>query len=430
MIGAAASPTAGARRVLAISYVLPPALFPQSIQIGRLLAHSRHTIGEVCASRGQPATGVAARPRGAGSRLVIGDTPPRHPTLHRLAMRVLPLYGAVPDEHRAWAVRAGREIVASPWLKELAPEAIVTFGEPMSDHVLGLALKQQTGLPWLAHFSDPWADNPFRRPHKMARRLNAGLEAQVIAAADAVIFTSEETTDLFRKKYSWRLDGKVHTLPHSLEQALYAAARPESRPAGPLVARYIGNFYGHRTPLPLLRALARLQVSEPDLAGELRLEFVGGVPGWLRHHPLVRRADPERVRFLSPVPYQRSLDLMVEADLLLVIDAPGKMSPFLPSKLVDYLGAGRPILGAVPPGPSKRLIERVGGWTADPSNVDAIAAALAEFVRNPDRRAAIAARAVAVASEYAAPRIAARFDDIVATVVAAGCTSGTPEVAS
>ena len=36
-------------RVLAVSYALPPALYPQAIQIGRLLAHCDGEIGAVCA---------------------------------------------------------------------------------------------------------------------------------------------------------------------------------------------------------------------------------------------------------------------------------------------------------------------------------------------------------------------------------------------
>jgi hypothetical protein len=43
------------------------------------------------------------------------------------------------------------------------------------------------------------------------------------------------------------------------------------------------------------------------------------------------------------VGYQESLKLMSEADALLVIDAPADQSVFLPSKLIDYIGAGRPI---------------------------------------------------------------------------------------
>lgn len=419
--------TAGTRRVLAVCYVLPPALYPQAIQIGRLLSHSRHTIGEVCGPLGQAGAGNAERAGGRGTRFVVADPPPRHAALHRLALRTLPLYGAVPDEQRAWAVRAGRELLGARWLEELAPEAMITFGEPMSDHVLGLMLKQQLRLPWIAHFSDPWSDNPFRRPHKMARRLNAGLEAQVISAADAVIFTSDETADLFRNKYGARIDGKVHTLPHSLEPALYRQpSRAADDEGGPLVARYLGNFYGHRTPLPVLRALDRLAATRPDIACRLRVEFVGGVQGWMRLHPLVRNADPARVSFQASVPYQRSLDLIVDADLLLVVDAPAKTSLFLPSKLIDYLGAGRPILGAVPPGPSKRLIARIGGWTAEPRDSAGLAEAFAEFVADPDRRAAIAARAREVATEYEASRVAARFDAIVSATAALNTSTNTP----
>ena len=77
---------------------------------------------------------------------------------HRLARRVLPLYGAVPDGLRPWRRRARRAALAA--IAAERPDALVSFGMPMTDHLLGLDLKRATGLPWLAHFSDPWAGNP------------------------------------------------------------------------------------------------------------------------------------------------------------------------------------------------------------------------------------------------------------------------------
>ncbi|GMA50015.1 hypothetical protein GCM10025857_13720 [Alicyclobacillus contaminans] len=49
----------------------------------------------------------------------------------------------------------------------------------------------------------------------------------------------------------------------------------------------------------------------------------------------------------SRVTYFESLNLMTKSDVLLLIDAPSKtgINPFLASKLVDYLGAGKRILG-------------------------------------------------------------------------------------
>jgi hypothetical protein len=58
------------------------------------------------------------------------------------------------------------------------------------------------------------------------------------------------------------------------------------------------------------------------------------------------------------------------------MDAPAEVSVFLPSKLIDYLGSGTPIMGVVPPGTSASLLKRLGGITADPRRTEEVVAAL------------------------------------------------------
>jgi hypothetical protein len=86
---------------------------------------------------------------------------------------------------------------------------------------------------------------------------------------------------------------------------------------------------------------------------------------------------PGLVRFLPSVPYCASLALMRQADLLLHIDAPAGESVFLASKLIDYLGARRPILAVTPRGTAARLVAGMEGWIADPAAPDMIATQLA-----------------------------------------------------
>ncbi len=86
------------------------------------------------------------------------------------------------------------------------------------------------------------------------------------------------------------------------------------------------------------------------------------------------------VDFQRTVGYEESLDLMTSAHGLLVIDAPAAESVFLPSKLVDYIGAGRPVLGMTPPGTATRLITELGGWVSDPADPEQTQKALADFI--------------------------------------------------
>lgn len=356
-------------RLLAVSFMLPPMLYPQAIQIGRLLEGCELELATLSGRFAGMDSGPKGRDFRSEQRFLARIELPHRARLqgiaHRLAMRLLPFYGRSPDEFVGWSRCAFG--AAADWLATdtARVDLMATFGEPMSDHLVGLELKRRTGLPWLAHFSDPWADNPFRALQPLANLKNRALEAAVIEAADSVVFTSEETRQLVMRKYPRDWLGKAFVLPHSFDPADFGGA-PVSGSGESIVLRYLGNFYGHRTPFPLFASLARLAAVQPDLLTGVRVELVGATPGWMRHHPALKRLPKGLLEFSNPVPYKQSLSLMSSADLLLVIDAPAKHSVFLPSKLVDYIGAGRPIFGIVPPGASQKLISQLGGATADP----------------------------------------------------------------
>lgn len=399
-------------RLLAVSYVLPPMLYPQAIQIGRLLYHAARSpwadIVAVAGTVAENANGLdcyADLDQQLRQRLVQPYRTRLRGLPLRLAQRFLPFYGRVPDEFKGWVPPAAdavtRLLADGSWL----PQVLATFGEPMSCHLLGLRLKQQHGLPWLAHFSDPWADNPFRRPFFLAQLVNRRLEAQVVANADCLVFTSQETLERVMGKYPAAWQRKAAVLPHGFDPALYGA-RAAAEPAGPLVVRYLGNFYGHRTPYPLFEALRNIHRRDPQALAGVRFELVGGVPGYMLLHPAYRTLPAGLVTVVRTVRYSESLRLMGSADLLLVIDAPDELSVFLPSKLIDYLGAGTPVFGIVPPGTSAKLLARLGGAVADPCAVASVEQGiLASLATARARRQA----GVADAAPWGEPAVRASF---------------------
>lgn len=386
--------------------MLPPMLYPQAIQIGRLLRGADIDLVTVSGRFSGTAKGLQGIYFGENQRflhrLELEHRAPLTGMAHRLAMRLMPFYGRSPDEFVNWSRQAALSTIE--WLEKIPDtvDVLATFGEPMSDHLVGLELKQRFGLPWLAHFSDPWVDNPFRRFQPLANLRNRKLEARVIEAADSVIFTSEETRQMVMRKYSATWMEKAFVLPHSFDPDDFAK---NTRQTGTekIVLRYLGNFYGHRTPFPLFSALERLASSRPEALAGIRVELVGSLPGWMRWHPSLKRLPPGLLVVCKPVPYQRSLELMSSADLLLVIDAPARHSVFLPSKLVDYIGSGKPILGIVPPGASHKLIARLGGSTANPQAPADIEVALLNAIQE-----ARAARTFT--ASWGTPAVRAEFD--------------------
>jgi glycosyltransferase involved in cell wall biosynthesis len=264
-------------------------------------------------------------------------------------------------------------------LRSLAPEnydAMVSWSQWHSVHLVALNLKRQfPGLRWMAHFSDPWVDNAYMNYGHLERLINGRMERRVIDGADRVSFTTRQTADVVMRKYPSEWGRKVTVHPHPYDPSLYEL-EPERLEQQQLVLRYIGTFYGPRSPEPLFRALRVISEENPYALQGVSFELVGVTPVEFLRTESYQALPNGLVKLVSPVEYKISLRLMAQSQALLLIDAPGSESVFLPSKLIDYIGAGRPIFGITPSGTSADLIAQLGGFVANPGDVNAIAEGL------------------------------------------------------
>jgi hypothetical protein len=67
---------------------------------------------------------------------------------------------------------------------------------------------------------------------------------------------------------------------------------------------------------------------------------------------------------------------MVESDALLNLGVKTDRKYFRPSKLIHYLGAGRPLLGISSAGAGANFVDQSGGFVASPRDPEGIAAML------------------------------------------------------
>ena len=377
-------------KLFAVCYYAPPKLTPQAIQIGRQLYHLDADVALLYGRDAQFGDNYDQYPD-FFKRIRGLEVANPGPLLKGLALRawrrLVPVYGNLPDAFGPWRRKALAPALAE--LKSGNYDAIVSFGMPMSDHLLAYELKRRTGLPWLVHFSDPWTRNPFHQHGPFARRVNESMERKVIEAADQVLFTSQLTLELVMAQYpdSWR--AKCAVLPHAWDMDNFAgpAKEPKPRPAGvPHIVRHIGACYGARSPVPLFAALARIHERTPQILDGVCFEFVGYVAPAAMESDAYKSLPPGLVELRGQVGYRESLDLAQSASALLVIDAPSEQpSVFLPSKLVEYIGAGRPVWGITPPGTASNLIAEWAGGAhacAAPGDIEAIARMLMAGLKN------------------------------------------------
>jgi glycosyltransferase involved in cell wall biosynthesis len=274
----------------------------------------------------------------------------------------------VPDEFVSWgltAIPAARRIVRDEKI-----DVLVTTSPPASVNLIGAAVKQVTGVYWVADLRDSVAANPDRHVDRLAVRMKEQAQASVAKLvarwSDAVVTVSDAISAEMRSLGAER----VETIPNGCDFEDFEGLKYHRNERFRIT--HTGTFFGHRDPRPFLSALA-------EVDGDVVARFVGGL----------RSADREfaeglglgdRIEEIGHVPRQSALELQRDSDALLLLlpDAGGRGKTVPSGKIYEYLAAERPILAAVPPdGVAAELVRRAdAGVVVAPDDVPALKAAI------------------------------------------------------
>jgi glycosyltransferase involved in cell wall biosynthesis len=108
----------------------------------------------------------------------------------------------------------------------------------------------------------------------------------------------------------------------------------------------VGDMTG-RSIRPLLEAFRQFLVDRPAAAGNSRLEFVGSLdPDAVQLAEELGVAD--QIRIGGTVSYEKSLASIAGAAVCVLVEGNLREGIFLPSKLCDYIAAGKPVVAFSP----------------------------------------------------------------------------------
>jgi glycosyltransferase involved in cell wall biosynthesis len=226
------------------------------------------------------------------------------------------------------------------------PDAVFTSGPPHDAHLLGLALQRLCKIPWVADFRDPWVTHGSRAKRRPVwRLLEPHWEGAVIRRADAVVANTPMVRDALKSAYP-RQAGKVVAITNGYDPEDFDSAPEPPRSGQGISIIHSGSIYCGRDPRPFLDALKDL--NENPRGGEgIIARFYGraerGPDGSDLEAEIHSRALDRYVDLEGQVPYEEALRAMKQADILLLLDTPGRRLG-VPAKLYEYLGARRPIL--------------------------------------------------------------------------------------
>lgn len=296
--------------------------------------------------------------------------------LHRLEPWLL-----FPDRHLGWLPFAVAEAISIG--RNHRVDAIYTTSTSVTSHLVGYVLKTVWGIPWVADFQDPWARNytsPF--PSPVHQRIADHVESRIIKKADRVTVTTEPLRDVLRSQHSSVSSDKIVVIPMGFDPEMFVEIQRVSRAKFTLT--HCGNFYGPRSPGPLLTALSQWFREDPDVAQHVDVRLLGGFDPPLRaltEEMIMRNGLGEVVHLEGTVPYGVGLQHMVSSDVLLLVTDPGGCGQnLIPSKLYEYLAAGRVILALAPEGGVARVIRATGaGVLVPPDDIGGIREAIASL---------------------------------------------------
>jgi glycosyltransferase involved in cell wall biosynthesis len=301
----------------------------------------------------------------------------------------VPLFGLkriLVRRYYAQAVRLCEEVIDRHGLN-----LVFSFAKPQSSNVLGARVKMERRIPFVSHFSDPYSDNPYHGGTGSPGGEAYEAERFIIEQSDRIVFVNEMLRDLVMRKYDPVYTKKAIVIPHCFDGALYekmeGAVRNER-----FVLSHVGAFHPLRTPEALFQAMGVVICRRKDLFDRFRLKLVGAQGNYSSYptrelEKLIERYGLEEgVEVLPVVSYEESIQCMLASDGLVVIDADLPNSPFLPSKLVDYIGAGKPIVAVTPQRSATRsVVERLGGWCFTHREVELLADCLERMIFEGDR---------------------------------------------
>jgi glycosyltransferase involved in cell wall biosynthesis len=320
----------------------------------------------------------------------------------------------------SWRGRIGRALDLMPatlrwWVdgatevgRRAAREIDVILGElvPYATAHAAKRLSHELELPWVADLQDPWAlDEMWLYSSGIHRARDTRRMHRLLGTASAIVMNTPEAALRVQDRFPDLAPRVAEAIPNGFDSADFEGVEPaahETRAFRIVHSGYLHTEWGlrHRetrrlrallggTPVQgvdfltrshvyLLEAIDRLIAGDPRVAQELEVHLAGVLTETDRE--VAARSAVTRLH--GYLPHDETIALVLSADLLFLPmhDLPtGVRAGLVPGKTYEYLGSGRPILGAVPEGDARELLEAAGNaFLCYPADVTRMAELIAQ----------------------------------------------------
>jgi len=355
------------KRLLMIAFHFPPLAGSSGIQ--RTISFARHL-----PQFGWEPLILTAHPR-AYERVTddqLGDVPSDitverafalDTARHLAILGRYPAFAARPDRWVTWWLGAVPRGLAM--IRKYRLDALWSTYPIATAHKIGHTLHRLSGLPWIADFRDPMAQDGYPADPRTWQSFKA-IEEAALRSASFGVFVTPGSARLYQERYPDIPNGRLAVIENGYDEENFAPFDGRAAREGPLLPGtftllHSGIVYpSERDPTRFFEALRRMMDAGSLGPGELRVRLRAPAHEALLAKLIDTFRVAEIVELAPPIPYRQALEEMMRADGLLVLQA-SNCNDQIPAKVYEYLRCQRPIIALTDPaGDTSWLLRKAG----------------------------------------------------------------------
>ncbi|NLP56688.1 glycosyltransferase family 4 protein [Lutibacter sp. B1] len=263
----------------------------------------------------------------------------------------------IPDARKFWIKSSAKYL--KNYLKENKIDVLITTGPPHSMHLIGLQLKEQLGMKWIADFRDPWTeiDYFYQLPlTKTAIKKHHFLEEKVLKNADAVIVVGDSMNQ------SYKLFNKnTFTITNGFDADI---SDENVALDSKFSLTHIGLMNADRNPKMLWEVLSKIIAENEDFKNDFQLKLIGKIDATVLRD-ISNFQLSNNVQVIDYVSHDEVIEFQKKSQVLvLIVNNVPSAKAIITGKIFEYLMAKRPILAIAPTnGDLQEIISKTNSGT-------------------------------------------------------------------
>ena len=257
------------------------------------------------------------------------------------------------------------------------PDVLIATSPQLLCALAGMVIAKVRGIPFIFEVRDLWPESlvavGVSNKDSLIYRMLAKVAAMLYRMADEIVVVSPPFKECLRNEWGVA-EEKISVITNGVDTDLFETLTSDwSKPEGEFWVSFIGTIGNAQGLETLIVAARKLAASHP----EIRFVLAGDGAERGKIEKLAKQGGLANLRILGPQPRARIPGLIAVSDVCLsLLKKSDVFKTVLPTKIMEFMACGRPVVLGVEGYAQEMLEEAQAGICIPPENPDALCEAV------------------------------------------------------